>query len=66
MGIEEDTVRIVTPEQFDDGYMELVQDKFGDAIRLRPYHLLRALPDGNFLVKQPGSERRERETQRWA
>jgi hypothetical protein len=41
--------RIVSPEQYADGYLE----RDGLVFKKRPYELIRKLPDGNYLVRAP-------------
>jgi hypothetical protein len=41
--------RIVTPEQYGQGYLE----REGMVVRKRRYELIRKLPDGNYLVRAP-------------
>lgn len=41
--------RIVTAEQYAQGYLE----RNGMVIRKRPYELIRELPDGTYLVRVP-------------
>jgi hypothetical protein len=48
MTIEHKT-RIVTPEQYREGYVE----KIGDRLLDQRFKKIRTLPDGNILVKEP-------------
>ena len=41
--------RIVTREQFKQGYFE----RDGFSVKKRPYELIRELPDGRYLVRAP-------------
>lgn len=43
------SVRVVTPEQYSQGYLELQ----GMIARERRYSLIRKLEDGNLLVREP-------------
>jgi hypothetical protein len=43
--------RVVTPEQYAQGYFE----RDGMVVKRRPFELIRRLPDGNYLVRQPQS-----------
>ena len=49
--------KIVTPEQYKRGWVELV----GGGYFVRPYILIRQLPDGNYLVRNPEFQRLEAE-----
>ena len=42
--------RIVTREQFEQGYFE----RDGFVVRKRRYELIKELPDGRYLVRAPG------------
>lgn len=50
--------RVVTPEQYAEGYVT----RRGLLAWQRPYRLIRRLPNGNYLVKEPSVEPRQRAT----
>jgi hypothetical protein len=45
--------RVVTEEQYGQGY--LVRD--GMVVQMRPYELIRKLPDGTYLVRAPDTKK---------
>lgn len=49
MNETEPKMRVVTPEQYRQGYLE----KIGDQVIDRDFTLIRKLPDGNYLVHEP-------------
>lgn len=46
--------RVVTAEQYGQGY--LVRD--GMVVQMRPYELIRKLPDGTYLVRAPDTPKK--------
>ena len=47
--------RVVTEEQYGQGY--LVRD--GMVVQMRPYELIRKLPDGTYLVRAPDTPKKQ-------
>jgi hypothetical protein len=47
--------RVVTEEQYGQGY--LVRD--GMVVQMRPYELIRKLPDGTYLVRAPDTTKKQ-------
>lgn len=60
---KEPTERIVTPEQYAEGYLEATwsDPKMPPIIRSRNYRLIRKLPSGNYVVETPSEHKEFRE-----
>jgi hypothetical protein len=47
-------MKVITPEQYREGYAQLTGLHTLPNVVDKSYELIRKLPDGNYLVKNPG------------